>query len=223
MTYLTLINGPAAAIVLGGTTLGTVLRCGLWCSLASVRGLLAALRPSFHADKARATLAIQIQEIHRDGLLRAEPRHFNDAEFDEVTSTLIGRRSIGGLLEKHRAYKETRLQRSRMTVATFAQAAELAPVFGLAGTLIALSQLPSGAAPGTLLSSSIPMAIVTTFYGLMAAHLIFAPLARFIERRSDKEEYERQKLIDWLAVELAEETATQPRTMRDRNKDPIAA
>ena len=56
-----------------------------------------------------------------------------------------------------------------------------------------------------MLSNSIPGAIVTTFYGLMLANLIFAPLARFVQRRSDEEEAERQKLIDWLAIELARE------------------
>jgi len=90
-------------------------------------------------------------------------------------------------------------------VATLSQAAEMGPVFGLAGTLIALSQLTADATPGGMLSNSIPGAIVTTFYGLMLANLIFAPLARFVQRRSDEEEAERQKLIDWLAIELARE------------------
>ncbi len=41
----------------------------------------------------------------------------------------------------------------------------------------------------------------------MTAHLLFAPLARFIERQADKEEAERQKLVDWLAAELERETS----------------
>src|SRR5690606_36380354 len=122
------------------------------------------------AEQARSQLAIQIQDIRRDGLLRAEPRRFGDAEFDEVADAVIGRRSIDALLEKHRAYRDMRLARSEGSGATLNQAAELAPVFGLAGTLVALSQLPASTATGSLLSSSIPMAIVTTFFGLMAAH-----------------------------------------------------
>ena len=207
MDYLNLIDGPSAAIVLGGTVLGTILRCGVWRSLAAMRGLASAMRNTFDPVAARTELALQIQDIHRDGLLRAEPRHFGDAEFDEVADTLIGRRSIGALLEKHRAFKEMRQMRSQVSVATFNQAAELAPVFGLAGTLVALSQLPAEASSGALLSTSIPMAIVTTFYGLVAAHLLFAPIAHFIQRKADQEELERQKLIDWLAAELTPDTA----------------
>jgi len=209
MSYLNLIDGQSAAIVLGGTVIGTVLRCGLKNSAIAIGGLFGTLRPRFNGNRARAELAMQVQDIHRDGLLRAEPRHFGDEEFDEMTDTMIGRRSASALLEKHRAYKIARLARSHVAVSTFSQAADLAPVFGLAGTLVALSQLTANAAPGTLISSSIPMAILTTFYGLMTAHLLFSPLARFIERRAHAEEAERQKLVDWLAAELERETHRQ--------------
>lgn len=210
MSYLTLVDGPSAAIVLGGTVLGTFLRCGQRRSLAALRGLQTALRPSFRAEHARSELALQLQEIHREGLLRSEPHHTGDAEFDEVADAMIGQRTVAALLDKHHTHQAMRQAGSQMATATFNQAAELAPVFGLAGTLIALSQLPTAAAPGTMLSASIPTAIVTTFYGLMAAHLFFAPIARFIERRTDGEAEERRKLIDWLASELERETMRRP-------------
>ena len=205
MNFMHLIDGPSAAIVVGGTLLATVLRCGLHASGITVRSLVGTVRPRFDAAKARAELAVQVQQIHRDGLLRTEPRHFGDREFDEMTDALIEHRSVAALLTKHQAHKDGRLKRNETTVTTLSQAAEMGPVFGLAGTLIALSQLTADATPGGMLSNSIPGAIVTTFYGLMLANLIFAPLARFVQRRSDEEEAERQKLIDWLAIELARE------------------
>lgn len=222
MSYMILLDGPSAAIVFGGTVLGTALRCGVSRTFTTLGGLAGSLRPSFNANRARKELAVQMQEIHRDGLLRARPRHFGDAEFDEVTDTLIERRSGTALLEKHQAHKDRRVAKSRIAVSTFMQAAELAPVFGLVGTLVALSQLPTETAPGQMLSSSIPMAIVTTFYGLVAAHLFFAPLARFIERRADKEESQRQQLVDWLAAELERETA-RPTHAREHTREHWAA
>ena len=39
--------------------------------------------------KARAELAVQVQAIQRDGLLRAEARHFGDPEFDEMADVLL--------------------------------------------------------------------------------------------------------------------------------------
>lgn len=212
MNYMILIDGTSAAIVVGGALAATVLRCGVRGCYLALRSLFGSLKPRFNADKARAELAVQIQGIKRDGFLRAEPHHFGDREFDEVTDTLIERRSTGALLDKHQSFKDRRVERSATAVATINQAAEMAPVFGLVGTLVALSQMAVDAGPETLLSSSIPMAIVTTFYGLIAAHLVFAPLALFVERRAAKEEAERQKLVDWLADELAEECAPRERS-----------
>lgn len=213
MNYMILIDGTSAAIVLGGALVATLLRCGARGCYLAVRSLFGSLKPRFDADRARAELAVQIREIKRDGFLRAEPHHFGDREFDEVTDTLIERRSVGALLEKHRAHRDHRIERSATAIRTIDQAAEMAPVFGLVGTLVALSQMAADAGPETMLSSSIPMAIVTTFYGLIAAHLLFAPLARFVERRAAKEEAERQKLVDWLASELAAECAPRERPL----------
>ncbi len=220
MTYLTLLDGTSAAIVLGGTAAGTLLRCGWSNTIAAASSLAGAMRGDFDAAHAQSELALQVQQIHRDGLLRAEPRHFGDAEFDAVTDTILSRRTVSALLEKHRAYQRARLARSRVAVATFIQAADLAPVFGLAGTLIALSQMPTNPGPGVLLSHSIPMAIVCTFYGLVTAHLLFAPLARFIERHAAREEAERQKLVDWLAAEVAKETGLEAARHAGREPPP---
>ena len=205
MNYANLLDGTSAAIVVGGTLLATVLRCGAHDCIVTASGIANAWRPRFNASKARAELALQIQGIHADGLLRAEPHHFGDREFDEMADILIEQRSLGALVAKHQAHKAKRARLSETTVATLGQAAEMGPVFGLVGTLIALSQLGSvNAAPG-MLTNSIPGAIITTFYGLLIANLLFAPLARFAQRRADAEEEQRQDLIDWLTDELASE------------------
>lgn len=205
MNYLQLVDGTSALIVLGGTLLATLLRCGLRDSGATLYAVVTIFESGFDAAKARSRLAKQIQDIHDDGLLRAEIRDFDDQEFDDLAATLFRRRSLAPVIDKHQKHQRKRLKRNRSAVKTLGQAAEMAPVLGLAGTLIALSQLPMGDSSGTTISSSIPAAIVTTFYGLMAANMLFAPLGQFIQRRADKEEAERDELIKWLTDELARE------------------
>ncbi len=39
-------------------------------------------------------------------------------------------------------------------------------------------------------------------YGLLLAHLILFPLARLVERQGGREEAERQRLVEWLSVQL---------------------
>jgi chemotaxis protein MotA len=203
MDWMNLVDGPSAAIVLGGTLIATVLRSGFAdCALALAK--LAQLgRSHFDAAKVRAELAVQIQEIRKDGIYRAHPHHMDDAEFDEASDVLIASRSVAALVERHEAHKQRRLQDSERAAHTLAQAAELAPVFGLAGTLVSLSQLPAENLASGAFTGAIAMAVITTLYGLLVANLLLAPLARAIDRTAQAEEAQRQQVIDWLAGQVA--------------------
>lgn len=203
MNPATLFDPAAAAIVVGGTALATFLRCGTDnCRLAAT-ALAQAGRKHFDAERAKAELAVQVQEIRQDGLLRAQPHHFGDSEFDEATDALIGRRSVAALLAAHESHKARRIAASSRAASTLAQASELAPVFGLAGTLISLSQLPADGIARGAYAGAIGMAVLTTLYGLLLANLVLAPLARAVERAAAAEESERQKIVDWLAGQVA--------------------
>ena len=209
MNFLSLVDVPSAVVVVGGTLLATLLRCG-WrdCHTAVVAvGALGQRR--FDAEHVRSELAVQVQEIRQDGLLRAEPHSIGDSEFDEVTGTLIARRSVPALIAAHESHKARRLANSNVAIRTLAQASELAPVLGLAGTLLSLTQLPRTGVSGAAYAGTISMAVLTTLYGLIAANFIFAPLARMVDRKANAEEAERQKILDWLAEQVA--SACQPR------------
>lgn len=198
-----LIDPLSAAIVVGGTLLATVLRCG-WADCRTAIGALFSLgRPRFNAEHARSELATHVQAIRRDGLVRAQPHHFGDPEFDAACDGLAQTHSLTALRDTHRNHRLRRQERARHAVDTFAQAAELAPVFGLAGTLISLSQLPAGGAERGDFTAAIGMAVLTTLYGLLLGNIVFAPLARVIERAASAEERERQTVVDWLEDQIA--------------------
>ena len=216
MNVMNLIDGPSALIVFGGTALATVLRAGWSDCRVALRKLRQLGAHPFDPELTRGELAAQIQEIQRDGLLRAQPHHFGDSEFDEATDALIARRSVPALLAAHEAHKARRIAESDRAVRTLAQAAELSPVFGLAGTLISLSQLPADNFAQGSYTGAISMAVVTTLYGLLGANLLLAPLARIIERKAVAEEEARQEVIDWIAAQV--EGSSQPRALR-----PVAA
>jgi chemotaxis protein MotA len=203
MDLTNLLDPTSLAIVIVGTLAATVLRSGLG-DCARTFGALGSLgRKRFDADRVRSELAIQVQEIKTDGILRAAPHEMGDSEFDEVSGTLAERRSISALLEAHEQHKSRRLALDNAAVRTLAQAAELAPVFGLAGTLYALAQLPRTGISGADYAATISMAVLTTLYGLLFANLVLAPLSCILDRRATSEEAERQKVLDWLAVQVA--------------------
>jgi chemotaxis protein MotA len=51
--------------------------------------------------------------------------------------------------------------------------------------------------------SAISMAVLCTLYGLILANFLLGPLSRMVERAAAKEESERQKIVDWLASQVA--------------------
>jgi chemotaxis protein MotA len=207
MNTADLIDIPSALIVFGGTSLATMLNSGLRATGSTFRVIAGLWRKRFDADHVRADLAVQVQEIRARGIMRTEPHRVGDAEFDQVSDTLIGSRSIPALLAAHEEHKARRQALSDCAVRTLSQGAELAPVAGLAGTLLALSQLPPIGISGADYAGTIAMAVLTTLYGLVFANLVLAPLARTIARSAAAEEAQRQSVVDWLAEQVAEACA----------------
>lgn len=203
MNIIGLIDAPSAAVVIGGTGLATLLRSGTESCRAALVAVIRLGCRRFDAERARAELSGQVREIQTDGLLRAQPHRFADRELDEATDALICQRSITALLSAHEAHKARRMAAGGRAAAALSQAAELAPVFGLAGTLISLSQLPVDGIALEGWSGAISMAVLSTLYGLLLANLVLAPLARMTHRAALREEAERQQVVDWLAGQVS--------------------
>lgn len=194
------IDPVSAAFVIVGTLAATVLRCGVAECRLALRTLVALPSAPFDKDATRKELAAQIREIGEDGFLRAEPHHFGDGAFDQLADRLISQRSVKALHDEHRRHRDQRTATAGRARDVLLQAAELSPVLGLAGTLLSLGSLAADdGAPGGF-AGAIGMAVGTTFFGLICAHFVFAPLAAAIARRAHAEEQARQDLIDWLAA-----------------------
>lgn len=193
------IDPLALGIVFLGTLVATTLRCGFAdarLSWAVARGML---QPAFDVAEAKGELAVQIREIADDGFVRAEVHHFGDVEFDTLSDIIISQRSADSIHAEHHKYKVQRREIANRAIRTFESAAELAPVLGLAGTLFALAQAPGASQEDGGLVDAIAMAVITTLYGLVAANFVFAPIAAAIGRRSQREERDRDEVLEWLA------------------------
>lgn len=210
MNLEALLDPFSGVLVFAGTALATLLRCGLGEMRATVHCVALLARPRFSCARARAELARQVDEIRHDGVFRAQPRPSRDEEIAEATGALIRHRAIAPLIAAHERHRARRQVLRTRALHLLDQAGELAPVFGLAGTLVALSQMPAGGLAREDLMVAVGTAVLTTLYGLLAAHLAIFPLARLIERHGEAEEAERQALIEWLATQLAQAMPAAP-------------
>lgn len=203
MDYAALLDPTSAAIVVGGTVVATLLGSGrgeVAASLAAV-GLLFQRR--FDYEHARAEIARDVEAMRTDGVVRARSVHSTDREILSATEALIHDRSLASLIATHETFRDVRITRRTMALRPVLLAAEMGPVFGMVGTLISLSQMAQTAPAAGSMIGGIAMAVLTTLYGLVLAHLVCNPLARLIARRGTYEEAQRQMLIDWLARQLA--------------------
>lgn len=205
-----MLDATGATIVGGGTLLAVVLGSGRH-ELAAMLGAIGRLfAPRFRLDKARAEIARDVEAIRHDGLLRAAPCHSSDRDIVAATDALVHDRSINSLILTHKALKKKRVELRELALRPLLLAAEMAPVFGMVGTLFGLASAPYGAAEGAgaaagegaAMLATVGLAILTTLYGLLLAHLLFNPLARLIARRGAQEDEDRQQLVDWLARQL---------------------
>lgn len=65
----------------------------------------------------------------------------------------------------------------------FNEMGKYAPAFGMVGTLIGLVQMLSGLSDPSTIGPAMAVALLTTFYGAVAANLIFLPMVTKLERR----------------------------------------
>lgn len=200
-----LINAEAAVIVLGGTLLASALASGwanLRCAAVQALGLLRA--PLDEASN-RAALARLVYEIDRKGRFAAAAPLPPDPALADMVTAYLRAGEIAGLHEARRSRSVTDRKQRSAALATWRQAGELAPVAGLAGTLYGIAQLAPVTSQGVVAistTSAIATAVVSTFYGLMLAHLVCLPLAGAIARRAQAEQALRIRLISWFEGQL---------------------
>jgi len=201
-----LIDPGALAIVIAGTLLAATARCGWHDVRAAASALRQLWQPTFDADDNRAALARSIPEIRKRGHLCAENPLPPDPAFAALVEDYLVSGSIEGLHNAARAQRSTREIARARAVRVFDYAGELAPVFGLVGTLFAISQLSpvAGSHAAETTMQAVATAVLSSLYGVLTAHIVYIPLAGAIERRGIREEEARLELLDWFEAELTE-------------------
>ncbi len=205
-----LLDPGALAWVFGGTLLATLARCGLRDARAAGRALLGLLRPRFDEVANRAALSRAVTDFERRGYLCADLPPPPDAPLAAALDAYRRSGSPQSITAYADANRSGREQRHARAVQPFDHAGELAPVFGMAGTLLAIAQLvPNASGDGAVIGgdpsatiAAIASAVLSSLYGVVAAHLLFIPLGRAIDRRFHADEQQRDRLVRWFVQRL---------------------
>jgi chemotaxis protein MotA len=186
------IDVPSMLIVLGGTA---AITAAGYAPSDIAQSVAAAARALLRASHSAANVATDILELAaeaRSGGAAAlrrvlETRHPDDKLRRSLSLAAAGLPvdGIEALIER-----ETRAGTQRLATAAgiLRRAADVAPAMGLIGTLVGLVQMlgvldtPSKIGPGMAL------ALLTTLYGAVMAHLVLLPLAARLDRAAEDDE-----------------------------------
>lgn len=199
-----LVDTQALAIVLAGTLLATLARCGWRESAEAVRAALRLASARFDAAANRAALARTARAINERGYLAFDTPPPPDRALAALLEKVRRAGSARGLQEAGRSQRSPRDVARFEAQRVFESAGELAPVFGLVGTLFSITQLipTSGLSSAETAMASVATAALSSLYGVLLAHFACLPISRAIERRGMREESERAAIVDWFANAL---------------------
>ncbi len=200
------LDPSALAIVLAGTALATLARTGLgdlWLAVRCVGGLA---RKGFDTDANRTAVARWVSALRERGVLGADEPLPPDEALASALNSMVRAGSFKAFENAHDLAHSQRVATKTRAADVFEQAGELAPVFGLVGTLFAMTQIPPGIGEdaGAATFGAIATAVLSSLYGVLSAHLVFLPLAAAIARRCEQEEEARDALVAWLREEAGE-------------------
>ena len=88
-----------------------------------------------------------------------------------------------------------------------------APAFGMIGTLIGLINMLKNLSVTDMLGPSMSVALVTTFYGVILANLVFNPMAKNLRAKTAAETLEKELLLEGL---LSIQDGENPRIIKDK-------
>lgn len=155
------------------------------------------------------------RKARRDGLLALED-NLEEIDDEFLTSGLqmvidgVEPEMIKDIMELK---LETTERRHRTGQEVFEKWAELAPAFGMIGTLIGLIIMLSGLEDASSIGSGMATALMTTFYGSLIANLVLIPIASNLSSQTDEEMFKGEMMIEGI---LEIQGGTNPRILEDK-------
>lgn len=185
-------NIPGLLIVVGGTVAVTT----VCFTMADVARTIAVIGSTFLArDRDPQDVAYTMLEVsdycRKHGVLRLQgqplQRFAKEPLLFKALSMLVEglpEKDISDILNEDLAATTARVQRSANVLR---KAAEISPAMGLIGTLIGLVQMLGNLSDPSVIGPAMAVALLTTFYGVVLANMVFNPLAAKLERNAAEE------------------------------------
>lgn len=205
-SWESLINGPAAIIVIGGTVGAAMLQT----PIASLKHALKVLNwvlhpPHFHYDQGIKKIVTWADAARREGLLGLE-------DIAEAEKNVFAQKGLMLLIdgadseEIRRVMENDLVQKEQwdlQAVQFYESMGGYAPTVGIIGAVMGLIHVMKNLADPSQLGPGIAIAFVATIYGVALANLLLLPVANKLKQCIGHESRFKELMIDGL-IAIAE-------------------
>lgn len=108
---------------------------------------------------------------------------------------------------------ETTERRHREGQEVFKKWGELAPAFGMLGTLMGLIVMLAKLDDPNAIGSGMAVALITTFYGSLMANMVFLPIANNLSIQTEEEMFTKEMVLEGI---LEIQAGTNPRILEEK-------
>lgn len=196
--FMAFYNLPSILITFGGAICATLINY----PFSQVVGVIKVVKKVFTEPGESAAGIIEqfvafCQKARKEGLLSLEEdikKLDNDFMRRGLQMVIDGQDAdfIRNLMETELAFIQ---ERHKIGQEIFIALGTYSPAFGLIGTIIGLILMLRNLQDTAQIASGMAVALLTTFYGAMAAYLIFLPISGKLKRRSEEEIFIKEVII----------------------------
>jgi len=199
----TLVNGPAALIVLGGTIGAVMLQSPQAIFLRAIRMLFwTILTPRLDYEETIEKIIRWSNIARKEGLLGLEDveEHESDPFAQKALQLLIDGGEpeiIRGILEVD---IDTRDRFDNSAAKVFESMGGYSPTIGIIGAVLGLIQVMGNLSDPSMLGSGIAVAFVATIYGVGAANLLFLPVSKKLRSIVHGQSQYREMIVEGMTA-----------------------
>lgn len=208
------IDIPSMLIVVGGTIAATLIMFPLKVVLGTAKIGLKTIMAKVPSPIDTIEEIVKLADLgRREGLLALEKAQVDDAFLQKGLRMVAD----GSTPQMVRAVLDTEIdalkKRHLRGQGVFKAMGAASPAFGMIGTLVGLVQMLQNMSDPASIGPSMAVALLTTMYGAILANVLFLPMSKKLEERSNEETQFMEIAMEGV---MAIQNGENPRIVKDR-------
>ena len=211
-------DAPSAVMVLGGSIAVTIVSYRPNDLKGLVKVMLRSLLFRLPTPQQEIERIIQYANLARkEGLLALEAKlqEVDDRFFSKGIQLVIDGFSadtVRDIMDLEHSFQQQRHSQGKKMIDTIGQ---MAPAFGMIGTLVGLVQMLANMSDPSSIGAGMAVALLTTFYGAVVANVFMTPLANKLDVRAKEEALVRALMIEGI---VAIQSGEKPQLIKEKLK-----